>query len=63
MEVFMPKEQYKWSQYFPDPEASGRCCHWTGESAWQTGGYHRQIPAVGEDAVHMLWRYTDCCIH
>lgn len=64
MEIFMPKAQYKWSQYFPDPEANGpRCCHWTGESQWVTGGYHRQIPAVGEDAVHMLWRYTDCCIH
>lgn len=63
MDVFMPKEQYKWSQYFPVPEASGRCCHWTGESQWLTGGIRRQIPAEGEDAVHMLWRYTDCCIH
>lgn len=63
MEVFMPKAQYKWSQYFPVPEASGRCCHWTGESQWVTGGIRRQVPAEGEDAVHMLWRYTDCCIH
>jgi conjugal transfer pilus assembly protein TraU len=63
-EIFMPKEQYKWSQFFPVPEADGpKCCHWTGESQFKTGGFRRQIPAVGEDAVHMLWRYTDCCIH
>jgi conjugal transfer pilus assembly protein TraU len=63
LDVFVPKEQYKWSNLFPVPEASGRCCHWTGEEENKTGGNRRSVPTTGEDTVHMLWRYTDCCMH
>ena len=63
MTPFLPKEEYKWSQLFARPEASGRCAHWTGESEYKTGGSARSIPFTGEDQIFMLWRYTDCCLH
>ena len=38
------------------------CCHNIGASTF-TWGEWRTIPAVGEDFVYLLWRYTDCCLH
>jgi conjugal transfer pilus assembly protein TraU len=60
---FLPKEQYKWQQLFPTPEANKPCCHWTGASEYITGGVSRDRPYIGEDMVHLLFRYTDCCMH
>lgn len=58
----IPKEQYKMSLLYPLGEAEPRCCHWIGESTFGWGEW-RNLPAVGEDFVYMLWRYTDCCMH
>ena len=59
IEPFLPKTQYQLSQAYPRPEANGR--HAVGEStfAW---GEHRVLPAVGEDFVHLVWRWLDCCL-
>ena len=59
IEPFLPKSQYQLSQAYPQPEANGR--HAVGEStfAW---GEHRVLPAVGEDFVHLVWRWLDCCL-
>lgn len=61
--LFLPKEQYKWQQLFPVPEAKKPCCHYTGASEYITGGVSRERPYKGEDIVHVLYRYTDCCIN
>lgn len=37
------------------------CCHPVGTNTFLWGEW-RNVPAVGEDFVHLLWRYTDCCI-
>ena len=60
---FLPKEQYRWQHLFPVPEAKRPCCHWTGASEYVTGGVSRHQPYSGEDVVHLLFRYTDCCAH
>lgn len=59
---FLPKEQYRWQHLFPVPQANKPCCHWTGVSEYVTGGVSRQRPFVGEDAIQLLFRYTDCCM-
>lgn len=58
----LPKSQYKMSMIYPVAEASGRCCHWVGESTFKWGEW-RNIPGTGEDFIYMLWRFTDCCVH
>ena len=57
----IPKSQYKMSMLYPLAEASGTCCHPLGLSTMLWGEW-RNIPAVGEDFVYLLWRYTDCCL-
>jgi conjugal transfer pilus assembly protein TraU len=54
----LPKRQYKWTMFFPLPEANQ--AHVTGSPAtlWGAG---RMLPGVGEDAVYILWRWNDCC--
>ncbi|TAG49792.1 MAG: conjugal transfer protein TraU [Betaproteobacteria bacterium] len=58
----IPKSQYRMSMMYPIAEASGKCCHPIGQSTFLWGEW-RNIPAVGEDFVYMLWRYTDCCLN
>ncbi len=59
---FVPKEQYRWQQFYPYPNAAtGSCSHWTGTSTFETGDVSRDIPDVGEDRVFLLYRYVDCC--
>lgn len=58
IDPMFPKSQYRWSMFFPLPEA--RSDHVTGESDWRWG-MGKQIPAVGEDTVFILWRWVDCC--
>lgn len=62
----LPKSQYRLSQTYPLPEADPNlplgCTHPIGASQFLWGEW-RNIPGVGEDFVHMLWRYTDCCVH
>lgn len=55
----LPKTQYKSSQLYPVAEANSS--HWIGESTFLWGEW-RNIPAVGEDFVHMIWRWNDCCV-
>lgn len=59
IEVMFPKSQYKWSMMFPVAESNDS--HVTGESVMKWG-LGRTIPGFGEDAVYMLWRWTDCCM-
>lgn len=40
---------------------SGTCCHNIGVPTFLWGEW-RNIPAVGEDFVYLLWRWTDCCV-
>ncbi len=61
----IPKQGYRMQQLYPLAEASssgGTCCHPIGQSTFQWGEW-RNIPGVGEDFIHVLWRYTDCCVH
>jgi conjugal transfer pilus assembly protein TraU len=39
----------------------GTCCHNIGVPTFLWGEW-RNIPAVGEDFVYLLWRWTDCCV-
>ena len=59
IEPFLPKSQYRWSMLHPIPEAGAK--HVTGASTFLWGEW-RNIPAVGEDAVYVLWRWQDCCL-
>ncbi|MBB3268339.1 conjugal transfer pilus assembly protein TraU [Azospirillum sp. OGB3] len=58
IDPMFPKSQYRWSMFFPLPEANGD--HVTGESDWKWG-MGKQIPGVGEDSMFILWRWVDCC--
>jgi len=55
----LPKAQYKLEQMYPLAEANGN--HWIGQSSFVWGEW-RNIPGVGEDFVHMVWRWKDCCV-
>jgi len=55
----IPKTQYKFEQLYPVAEANEN--HWIGESPFKWGEW-RNIPGVGEDFVHMIWRWQDCCV-
>ena len=55
----IPKSQYKLSQMYPMPEANAN--HWIGQTPYMWGEW-RNIPAVGEDFVNVVWRWTDCCL-
>ena len=59
IEPFLPKSQYQLSQAYPRPEANGR--HAIGESTF-TWGEDRVLPGIGEDFVHLVWRWLDCCM-
>lgn len=45
-------DDYEWTQ---------KCCHNIGVPTFLWGEW-RNIPAVGEDFVYLLWRWTDCCV-
>jgi len=53
------KTQYKFEQMFPLAEAKSN--HWIGQSSFKWGEW-RNIPGAGEDFVHMVWRWIDCCV-
>ena len=55
----LPKSQYKMNQIYPMAEANGN--HWIGQTPFIWGEW-RNIPATGEDFLHVLWRWTDCCL-
>lgn len=57
----IPKQQYKFGMYFPVSEPNKG--HMLGKNPWQwdNGPGSRKIPAVGEDALYILYRWRDCC--
>jgi len=55
---FLPKSQYKLSQFYPLPEAESS--HVIGASPF-TWGVWRTLPGPGEDHLYVLWRWNDCC--
>lgn len=58
---FLPKSQYRMQMMFPVSESAGNCCHRIGESTYRWGNW-RNVPAVGEDQVYLLHRFTQCCM-
>ena len=57
----LKKSQYRFSTLFPIPQTEGRCCHSLGSSTF-LWGEHRNIPAVGEFQIYMMWRKRNCCL-
>lgn len=55
----LPKQQYKIGMFHPLPETKTN--HWIGQSPF-TWGEWRNIPAVGEDHLYTIYRWTDCCM-
>ena len=55
----MTKSQYRMSMFWPRPEANGS--HVIGQLTVIWGEW-RSLPAVGEDATYLLWRWQDCCL-
>ena len=58
IDVTMSKQMYKYTLAYPLPETSR--AHYTGESDF-TWGMARTIPAIGQDLIYTIWRWTDCC--
>lgn len=59
IDPLITKSQYKFNMFFPVAEA--RKSHVFGETV-TTWGQRRLIPAFGEDALYMIWRWNDCCM-
>jgi conjugal transfer pilus assembly protein TraU len=58
------KSQYKFQLLYPIPSFRsplGSCCHPLGRTSIMWGG-GKEIPAVGEDFVWLLWRLQRCCM-
>jgi len=58
-DTLMPKSQYRMSMFWPPPEANSN--HVIGQTTLVWGDW-RQIPATGEDASFIIWRWQDCCL-
>ena len=58
MSPYLPKNQYRFQVFHPIAETADN--HVLGEHVlfWGLG---RNIPAVGEDPVYLIWRWLDCC--
>jgi len=56
----IPKSQYRINQFWP--KAMTQEGMWLGESPilWD-GGTNRHVPGTVNDAMYMIWRWTDCC--
>jgi conjugal transfer pilus assembly protein TraU len=65
--AFIPKVQYQLQQFYPLSESdpaispSNSCTHSIGAHTF-TWGEFRNIPAVGEDFLHLILQYSDCCM-
>jgi len=58
-DTLMPKSQYRFSMFWPVPEANGD--HVIGQTTLVWGDW-RQFPATGEDASFIIFRWQDCCL-
>ena len=56
--VTLPKNQYRFSLFYPSPETTDNHALGESELLW---GMARTIPSVGEDPVYVIWRWLDCC--
>ncbi|MYM92708.1 TraU family protein [Duganella vulcania] len=56
----IPKEQYRISQFYPVPQAAKPCCDAFGQTQMFSREF-RNIPAVGEDFMYVIFQYTECC--
>jgi conjugal transfer pilus assembly protein TraU len=56
----MDKRQYKLSVFYPMAQASDN--FWIGENTIKGGIEFRNVPAVGEDIVQLVWGWNDCCL-
>ncbi|MDQ9723396.1 TraU family protein [Acinetobacter baumannii] len=54
----LPKNQYRFSLFYPSPETTNNHALGESELLW---GMARTIPSVGEDPVYVIWRWLDCC--
>ncbi|WP_349617944.1 TraU family protein [Azotobacter salinestris] len=56
----IPKSQYKLTQFWPKSQTQRSL--WLGEppQTWE-GGPGRHVPGTGNDAMYLIWRWTDCC--
>ena len=55
---YLPKNQYRFSLFYPSPETSDNHALGESEMLW---GMARTMPSVGEDPVYVIWRWLDCC--
>ena len=61
IDPFVPKEQYRWQQFFPLAQNTGACANFEGYSTFLNGNIARDIPSTGEDRIFLLFRYVECC--
>lgn len=59
IDPMLPKSMYKINMF--SPVAEGKKSHVIGETTMKWG-VGRMIPVVGEDAVYMIFKWSDCCL-
>jgi conjugal transfer pilus assembly protein TraU len=59
IDPIIAKSMYRASMFYPIAQANSN--HALGQSTF-TWGEWRNIPAVGEDFLYILWRWQDCCL-
>lgn len=59
IKVTLPKDQYKFSLFYPIAETQK--AHVMGESILKWGNA-KTIPGIGQDPVYTIWRWKDCCV-
>lgn len=58
------KSQYKFQLLYPIPSyrsAIGSCCFPMGRTSMMWGGA-KEVPAVGEDFIWLMWKLQNCCM-
>lgn len=58
--VTIPRNQYKLQTIHPIAETKGN--HWIGATTFRWGEW-RNVPAVGEDFVFLVWNFQECCMN
>ena len=58
LSAYLPKTQYRFSEFHPVAETDGNHSFGQGVVLWGIGHI---IPMTGEDPVMIIWRWVDCC--
>lgn len=58
IDTLLPKSMYRFTLMHPIPETDRS--HSGGQNIF-TWGIGKTVPAVGQDLIYMIWRWTDCC--